>query len=238
MRILDFEAVRDFEKSLDEVDVLIKIANGYRTLGKSDKQSLILRAAILFLGTHLECFFEGMAEEYVFKVEQLAIPRDKMPTALLMSSVDYLLTEGLIKKIRSKNPNCTDALVNLAKILSCDSPVTNLEVDTSFSYGKHGSGIVESLFKRLDVSNLFQNSPVYVEVESMLSDEPERDLVDIKSKFDSLTGVRNALIHEYTTPNQITINNILSDIPHYKSFGRAVEIYLNQKLDALEILKV
>jgi len=233
MTSYNFEALTDFHNSLNEVDTLVKVSNGYQTIGKNNKRLLVMRSAVLFLGTHLECFFEALAEEYLFKIEQLALPRERIPEKLLMSSVHYHFTEQLITKVQSKNPTCKEQLIKLANIVACEEPVTELKIDTSFSYGKHGSGVVEKLFKRLDIENIFENSPVYIEEESMLSDEPIQVEVNIKNKFNVLTGIRNGLIHEYNTPQTEVIEAILSDIQLYKKFGGSLVSHLTSKLEKL-----
>ena len=231
MAVQYFEAVTDFHDSLEELNQLIKIANGYKKLGKLEKRDLMLRSTVLFLGTHLECLFETIAEEYIFKIEQAGLPRDKVPEALLMSSVHYHFNEELVQKVKAKNPLCKDPLINLAKILSCDSPVNDLKIDTSFSYGKHGSAVVEKLFKRLDIEDLFSNCLVTISRDSMLQEEPEVTVVDIKGKFNALTGARNALIHQYSMPNERTIGRIIQDIPLYKQFADSLAELLHQRLE-------
>lgn len=225
-----FDAIKDFNDSLDEVEILLRLADGYNKLDKQDKRSLLLRSAVLFLGTHLECLFESMVEEYIYKIEQLALRRDQLPEKLILSSVQHHFTEELIKKIRNGNPRCKQDIVNLARIIECGQPVTEIKLDTSFSYGKHGSNVVEKLFARIDINELFLNCVVQEEIESLLSEDPELVTVDIKQKFNTLTGVRNGLIHENKSPNTATFNSILGDIKHYRAFASSLEKLLMSRL--------
>lgn len=225
-----FDAVQDFNDSLDEVETLLRLADGYNKLNKQDKRSLILRSAVLFLGTHLECLFESMVEEYIYKIEQMALRRDQLPEKLILSSVQHHFTDELIKKIRNGNPRCKQDIVKLAKIIECTEPVTEIKLDTSFSYGKHGSNVVEKLFARIDINEIFEHCVVTEEIESLLSEEPELVTVDIKQKFNTLTGVRNGLIHENKSPNTTTFNSILGDIKHYRAFAFRLEELLKSKL--------
>ncbi|EGR4674155.1 hypothetical protein C4G56_RS16265 [Vibrio parahaemolyticus] len=223
-----FDAVQDFNDSLDEVETLLRLADGYNKLNKQDKRSLILRSAVLFLGTHLECLFESIVEEYIYKIEQMALRRDQLPEKLILSSVQHHFTEELIKKIRSGNPRCKQDIVKLAKIIECTQPVTEIKLDTS--YGKHGSNVVEKLFSRIDINEIFELCVVTEEIESLLSEDLELVTVDIKQKFNTLTGVRNGLIHENKSPNTTTFNSILGDIKHYRTFASSLERLLKSKL--------
>lgn len=234
MRQFNFEALTDFNESLDELDILISLSKNFEKIQRYEKQTLMLRSIVLFLGTHLECFFESIAEEYIFKIEQLSLPRDKIPMNLLMSSVHHHFNEDLISKIQRKNHDCKTGILKLAEILSCNSPVTELKIDTRFSYGKHGSKIVSRLFERLDILDIFTSCKVFVEQESMLSDVPERIEINIKSKFDLLTSTRNSLIHEYKIPNSSTIESIIKDIEYYRIFGSSVADVLEMKLMEIE----
>ncbi|CAI2388391.1 MULTISPECIES: MAE_28990/MAE_18760 family HEPN-like nuclease [Alteromonas] len=228
-----FDAIQDFNESLDEVETLIRLAIGYEKLNKHDKRSLILRSALLFLGTHLECFFESIAEEYIYRLEQMSLKREQLPEKLILSSVQHQFTDELIKKIKSGNPKCKQDIVMIAKTIECDQPVTEINVDTKFSYGRHGSSIVKKLFARLDINDVFKSCVVTTEVESLLSDEPEIVTIDVEKKFNALTGVRNGLIHENKSPNAATFNSILSDIPHYRNFAKGLGCLLNDKLNEI-----
>lgn len=228
-----FDAVVDFNASLNDVEALERIANAYKKLKKEDKFSLILRSAVLFLGTHLECLFESIAEEYVYKIEQMKLSRRYLPEKLIISSLQHKFTDGLIKKVKAGNPKCKDDLMSLAKIIACNEPVTNIDIDTSFSYGKHGSGAVNKLFSRIDIDDVFDKCKVTIYFESMFSDEPEEQEVNIREKFNTLTGVRNGLIHENKSPTVSVFNEILSDIPHYRAFATALENLLDNSLAAI-----
>ncbi|EKO3808329.1 hypothetical protein NTE10_000178 [Vibrio harveyi] len=228
-----FDAVSDFNTSLNEVETLAKVANAFDKLDKQDKRSLLLRSAVLFLGTHLECLFESIAEEYVYKIEQMQLSRCHLPEKLILSSLQHNFTDELIKKVKSGNPRCKEDLVKLAKIIECDQPVTDINLDTRFSYGKHGSGIVEKLFSRLDIDDIFEKCTVTTKVESILSDELEDQEVNIKQKFNVLTGIRNGLIHENKSPNFSTFNAILGDIPHYRAFATALDNLLDGNLNSI-----
>ena len=178
-----FEAMKDFEESLNELQILVRLSNDFKKYNRLDKQSLMMRSIVLFLGTHLECFFESICEEYLFKIEQLSLPREKIPISLLMSSVHFHFNDDLIAKIQSKKPACRDGILNLAKILNCEEPVTELKIDTRFSYGKHGSKVVTKLFERIDISEIFEKCKVFEEVETMLSDVPDYQPINIKDNW-------------------------------------------------------
>ncbi|HAS8329497.1 TPA: hypothetical protein I7708_12535 [Vibrio vulnificus] len=234
MASITFDALDDFNKSVEELNILVKAASGYKLLKRPEKQSLMLRSTVLFLGTHLECFFESIAEEYLFKIEQLHLPRAIIPERLLMGAVQYHFDENLVAKINKKSLKCRDTLVKLAQIVSCESPVTELKIDTGFRYGKHGANEVQNLFSRLDIDAVFENCTVYIEKESMLSEGPEKEKVDVKAKFNTLTSIRNALIHQYTMPDEDVINNVIGDIELYKHFAERLAQLLSKKIESLE----
>ncbi|MHA2714386.1 HEPN domain-containing protein [Vibrio owensii] len=233
----DFEALSDFNESLDELGLMIKLSEGYKKLNRPDKRALMQRATVLFLGTHIECFFESIAEEYIYKIEQLELPRNKVPEKLLMGSVQFHVNDQLLSKINKRSLKCKETLVKLAKIVSCSSPVTELKIDTGFSYGKHGSNEVIKLFDRLDVENIFDHCKVLIEVESMLSEEMEVKQIDIANKFNVLTGTRNSLIHQFKVPREDILMEVIQDIEYYREFAAEVSKLLASKVNALEAAK-
>ncbi|MFL9590457.1 HEPN domain-containing protein [Aeromonas schubertii] len=237
MSNVNFEALEELNKSLEEIAILAKISRAYLTLNKTNKCELMQRAIILFLGTHLECFFESIAEEYVYKIEQMSLPRDKIPEHFLMSYVNNYFNDQLLSQINKKSIRCKPGLIKLAEIVSCSSPVTELKIDTSFSYGKHGSSELKSLFDRIGINNIFEKCKVYTYEESMLSEERIKNDVDIKSKFDTLTGIRNALIHQNTSPRREMVIQIIDDVQHYKAFCTSLSLYMAQQITVLKKLK-
>jgi hypothetical protein len=236
MSEIKFDALDDLDKSLVEIAILSKTSSLYLKLGREDKSALMQRAIILFLGTHLECFFESIAEEFVYKIEQLALPRDKIPERLIMSYVQNYFNEQIISQINKRSIRCKSSLIKLAEIVSCSSPVTELKIDTSFNYGKHGSNELKSLFDRICIHNIFDNCKVYIDEETMLSDEKIKREVDIKAKFDTLTGIRNSLIHQNSLPRPEMVNQIIDDVSLYREFCSQLALYMAKSITELSQL--
>lgn len=216
---VSFQSENDFYEALEEVDVFISLAKDNNQDDK--KRSLFLKSGILFLGTKIECFLEDIVEEYIYKLEQLELTSEKLPEAIVLSAIHFHFSESMMSKIKQKKPACREELIKIYHLLENRDPINKINIDTKFSYGKHGSGVVAALFERIGVEDIFDRCKVIVSEESMLSDEKQDIDINIKSEVDSLTGIRNGIIHENKSPS-ISEERLEKYVDNFKIFVRNI----------------
>ena len=220
----------DFDDALQEIEILVAFSREYQS--DELKRSLFLKSGILFLSTKLECFFEDVIEEYIYKIEQLNLTADKLPEPLVMSAIHYHFSDDMIAKINHKKPVCRMELKKILPFIEMNTPINKIKIDTKFSYGKHGSKVVHSLFARIGIEDIFNKCKIYVTEETMLSDESEIIEIDIKSDVDSLTGIRNGIIHENKNPS-ISEETVENYMLHFRKFVQSITDMLDQSYTKL-----
>lgn len=221
-----FQSATDFDEALEEIDIFISLALDNQHDDK--KRSLFLKSGILFLGTKIECFLEDVVEEYIYKLEQLQLTSEKLPEAIVLSAIHFHFSESTLSKIKQKKPTCKEELKKISHLLEDGTPISKIKIDTKFSYGKHGSSVIESLFERIGIDDVFNRCKVIVAEESMLSDDKQNIEIDIKSEVNSLTGIRNGIIHENKSP-AISEETLKMYVGHFQMFVKNVAATLDSE---------
>lgn len=222
---IDFSAQKDFQDALEEIHIFLNLA---KENVDNKNSNLFLRASVLFLATKLECFFEDIVSEYIYAIENLSLTASQLPESMILAAIDNHFSEERLARIKHKNPLCKDDLSKVVPFIDGSIPITKLDLDLKFSYGKHGSGNVEKLFSRIGVDNLFNLCTIEIYRESMLSEENEVVKINAKNDFDSLTGIRNGIIHENKSPN-ITIERLEKYVDLFDKFVNKVSEALRQE---------
>ncbi len=218
---LQFTAKDDFFDALQEVNDLLTLAEQEASV---IRKLTFVKSSLLFLTTQLEVLFENLVEEYVFLMKQHIKKPEKVPEPIILSAINIHLSEELLLKVKNKNSKCIEPLKKISSILSRES-LDYIAVDNRFSYGKHGSKELESLLNRIGVSGIFDKCKVTETRESLLTDEDEVIEINVKSRFDALTGIRNAIIHENKNPN-VTTESLRKDVEYMCTFIDKVVDYL------------
>lgn len=177
----NFESVNDFNEAIKEIHILIENANlsisdnlKYRTFNKS---------SIVLLCGKFESFIEGFLEEFGFYI------LNNFSNKQLETYIKEHLIDVLIKDLDNKKNNPIkrgEVLMKFVKILGNDEVLCNeFEINSKFSYGKHGQSEVIKLLKKFGF-NEFANSD-----ENKIFYE----------KFNSLNNIRNNILHQDSTPS-------------------------------------
>lgn len=93
-----------------------------------------------------------------------------------------------------------------------------LEIKSKFNYGDHGERELIKLFERIGIDDIFLEVKVFQTQESIL-DDIEHQEIDIKGSFNSVTNLRNNIIHQDASPN-IGIDSVEQYKEHLKLFAK------------------
>ncbi|CAH0334561.1 hypothetical protein FVB9288_00149 [Flavobacterium sp. CECT 9288] len=176
----NFESVNDFKEAIKEIHILIENANlsisdnlKYRTFNKS---------SIVLLCGKFESFIECFLEEFGYYI------LNNFSNKQLEAYIKEHLIDILIKDLDNKKNNPTkrgEILMKFVKILGNDEVLCNeFEINSKFSYGKHGQSEVTKLLKKFGFN------------EFAASEENKI----FYQKFNSLNNIRNNILHQDSTP--------------------------------------
>ncbi|MBC8217767.1 MAG: hypothetical protein H8E73_04825 [Planctomycetes bacterium] len=223
------EAADDFRQNLLEVDILLQEAG---TSGDNkSKLAVMNKSAVLLLMGKFEAFLESVVADYVYKVEGIGATASQLP--------DYLLLQHSIETVKFLEEKVNKGSLKEAKLLlkdlgclwtevaSCDS----LKIDCAFDYGKHGEGAIGKLFKRIGFDELFNRVQIHDDSGDYLGQEPA--IVDVAGAVNSLTHIRNNILHEDKSPS-LTTTWVRQHCKLLARFADAIVKVLQKSLDEIK----
>ncbi len=231
------ESADDFASTLAEVEVLLREADESapgRPREDERRASVLNKAALLLLTGKFESFLESAAEEFLFAVNQVGGRASQVPLRLLAEhsvravvAIEQRLSGGDLAGVAA-------IFAALGKRWSEAEPCNDLVVSCKFSYGKHGENEIIRLFKRLGVDDVFERVAV-VDDSKELYDGQTASPVDVKGLVNSLTGIRNNILHQDETPN-LTSEDLREQSAVLKKFAVALVRELQSIADSVEEL--
>lgn len=197
-----FEAISEFDVALEEVNILIKSAS------KNEKNELYYKAinksAILLLAAKFEAFIENIVEEFISKLNAKNLINRLIPDDIKLQhsfmQVDQITT---YRTNRAHYDKAKDCLINLSNLWAPhDIHFADLKLPAKFDYGTHGEKEIKRLFCVIGIDDIFAQTELAMGVS---------DRIDIRGKINSMTHIRNNIIHEDATPSltHIEINDFL-----------------------------
>lgn len=203
------QATADFDSSLREADALLVLAASMH--GDAVAFSALLKSSILLLTSKLEAFLEGAAEECRFFIENAACSAGILPSAMRVAMLQSFFDDSFLMKLKHGNPQILDRLDAL-KELFYGGEVQKLVVETKFSYGKHGDSEVRKLFQRFGIKDIFESAY-------------EEDIDAIKADLNSLTAIRNNIIHNDASPS-FSVEQVLGFVAKMRDFSSRLDACL------------
>ncbi|WP_432799925.1 MAE_28990/MAE_18760 family HEPN-like nuclease [Poriferisphaera sp. WC338] len=191
------------EKTLQEVEILLAEAEGF----DEDRKKLVVlnKAAFLLLVGKFEAYIENLVEEFVFAINSLELRAAHVPERLLaehsvqiVKNVKDHLNNGKLEKVNSM-------FIDLSRYWAEIEPCNSLNISNKFSYGKHGEKELIKMFKRCGIESIFDEIVLYDPQEKY--DSNEDSVLDIKGIFNSITNMRNNILHQDETPT-LTVGNV------------------------------
>ena len=202
--------------ALDEVEILLAAAEGHQR--KPQEYAIFNKACLLFLVAKFEGFLEQTVSEYAFRLGQLRLPAGHFPDVIKLHSARYLIDDQFLAALHNLKTSAIERLKEISLFWHSEHQLDSIRIDNSFDYGKHGQSAIVRLFSRIGITDIFEDCPVY-EAEESLSGEPEALWnVDIVADINSMTYIRNNILHNDATPN-LTHSQIFAYKQHLVIFG-------------------
>ena len=216
------ESADDFATTLVEVDLLLSESDECAPGKERANEALaaaLNKAALLLLMGKFEAFLESTAEEFLFAVNQVGAHARHIPERLLLEHSVQAVSVAKDKLASGDVPGLRAVFVALGRRWSELEPCSDLVVSCKFSYGKHGEAEMVKLFKRLGIDDVFTVVTVTTLGETYDGQAPTT--IDIKGMVNSLTGIRNNILHQDESPT-LTSDSLRQQSAALKMF--AVEL--------------
>lgn len=224
-----FTATAGLRVSLEEVECLLRTAEA-----AADERlfSCLNKAALLLLSGKFEAFAEALAEEFVFSVNKLAPPPLMIPARLRVSHT--LLSLRNLDQLRAleRQAEVERLFTSLVDLWKDPGPAPELRVECRFSYGKHGEEEVRKLFQTISEMDVFEDIVIEREVESMLPDAAATARVDVRGALNSVTHMRNNILHQDATPS-LTVDRVREFMDVLSRFADGLDARLARELDGI-----
>lgn len=178
----------EFDSSLAEVNELLTLAEEASKAGQAIVTALN-KAALILLAAKFESFLENLIESYVFAINQSNVPRNNLPIHIRYSHFQDKLSP-LIKA----NGLSMEKTYNLCREIAdfFSNEASEINISSKFNYGKHGSKEIKKLMLRIGVQDVFCCF--------MPIDRAKGIEIDIAGDIDSMTFIRNNIIHGDADP--------------------------------------
>ena len=214
-----FSCHDEFISALYEVDILLKVAEGHQK--KPLEYATFNKACLLFLVAKLEVFLEEVVSEYAFRIEQLKLPSECFPDIIKLHCSKYLIDEQFLNALDNLKTSSIETLEEISLLWRSGHHINSVKIDNSFDYGKHGQNAILKLFSRIGIEDIFEICPIYETEESLSDDLETTQMIDIVADINSMTGIRNNILHSDATPN-LTHFQILEYKKHFLKYSNKV----------------
>lgn len=219
---LYFDSLDNFMSALKEVDVLLFDAQN----SESDRLKYLTynKANLLLLVAKFENFIEQIADEYIEMLNCLKMCAKYIPRDLKINHSLFLIEKSKdIIEHKHKLNEQVKIFAELGELWNGEGEFTSLSFNTKFNYGKHGDKEIVKLFNCIGIKDVFDTIEVLEDDESML--EESLVTVDFKGIINSITAIRNNIIHQDATPELTHV-----DIKKYKKYLESFSIALTEKV--------
>lgn len=216
-----------FEQTLQEVEILISMAKECER-DSQVKYGAINKSAFLLLASKFENFIEKTLEDYIDSICKLNLSCTELPEILLIQHTFRLLNKIESYNVSHKHDKAKDIFKNIGQLWATENNISNLDIKCKFSYGKHGEKEFQKIFKIIGFDDIFSEIEI-TDLEESLIDNVDERIVDFKGKINSLTSLRNNILHEDASPN-LDVNMIEEYKQYIAQFAQKLIDLLNTKI--------
>jgi hypothetical protein len=228
--VIELENYDDFKTALEEVEMLIEFAKKFEKDEK--KYPVFNKSAILLLAGKFENFVETVAENYIHKINGLQLSPNIVPEILRLQHTFKTLEKiDELKKYKHNHEKAKEIFCQLEKLWGSTNDPVQIIIDCKFNYGKHGERDVKKLFEIIGIDDIFVKIKVLQIQESLIEDTDQKE-IDIKGSFNSVTSLRNNILHQDASPT-ITVEDVEMYKEHLKLFAKNLTDFLNKKVQQL-----
>src|SRR6185369_11368651 len=195
-------AADEFTRTLAEVELLLGEADAASPGNPQENElrfAALNKSALLLLTGKFEAFLEGAAEDFLFAIKQIGAKARHLPPQLIAEH-SVSVVQGIEQKLSGGDLAAVRQIfVALGRVWTDVDPCVDLDVSCKFGYGKHGEGQIVKLFKRCGVEDVFARISV-ADDEAEVYEGGTIPLLDVKGIVNSLSGMRNNILHEDASP--------------------------------------
>ena len=222
---LALDNAHEFVAALREVETLIVSAEKCE---EEDEESYATfnKAAILLLAGKFENFAETLAEDYVGLINELQLRPNLIPKSLRLRHTLHVLRNIETLKSKGKYTEAINVFTGLSVLWGTNAESVALSINCKFAYGKHGEKELIKLFANIGIEDIFEEIKIYKSEESLFGDEVKLIEIDFKGMFNSVTGIRNNILHQDHTPN-LTSDEIRGYKQAFELFAMSLATFLN-----------
>ena len=185
------------------------------------------------LGAKLEAYVENIIEEYSESLAQRSPKAKHISEEVKKNSTIFLLSK--LSSNFSPTPVALESLNAAANMWNAESTIEKLVVNNKFNYGKHGSKELQSLFSRIGFGDIYARCLITVDTsESLTSSSANKG--SVSADIDSLTNIRNNIIHTDANPAALTRRDVLKYRNSIWEFCFQVDLMLQRALEALDVV--
>ncbi|WP_157267883.1 HEPN domain-containing protein [Azohydromonas aeria] len=228
-----FDATATFDGALAEVDLFIEHAIASLQKHKPVGYSTFLKAGFVLLGAKFEAFAENIIEDYLKQVGKRKPKAKHLPPDLRVQATSFILANCTFNGIFQGKPEKIRDLKNAARLWDFEAEIDSIKANNKFNYGKHGSKELAGLFERVGINDIYQSCQIEAE-------EPESLIVENKPRrsiapdIDSLTHVRNNIIHSDASPGNITHQQLRGYRLRLWEFAYLIDLRMAKELIKIE----
>lgn len=188
---------------------------------------------MLVLGK-FESFIESVAEEYIYKLNCLDLRPEQIPDRIRYHHTIRALKELDLNQYRHRESDFKNAFKEIAKIWTGSESLKTIEIETKFSFGKHGEKELAKLFERIGIAEIFNVIPITEEIETVSADKPVVRQVDFRGIFNTVCHYRNNILHEDASPS-LNTDEITQFQKYFEQFAVKLDSYLTGMLPKPEL---
>lgn len=161
-----FDATKDYQRSEQRVEILIKFAKQEGVWGHDENRNLFLKLGVVLIVTQFQVFVEKSLEEYHYLLKQSNKVNGQLPLHFRLNSLKLHIEQARIHQTL-QNPT-TYGLQKLNDIKAfvqdldsiCDDNATipaHAEIAKKYPMGKQGLNELRSLFMQIEGKDIFEN---------------------------------------------------------------------------------
>ena len=186
----------DFISALDEVDILLAVAEEHQR--KALEYTTFNKVCLLFLVAKLEVFLEEIVAEYTFRLQQLKLPAGRFPDIIKLHSARYMIDDQFLNALDNLKLSAVERLKEISLLWHSEHQLDSIKIDNSFDYGKHGENAIVRLFSCVGIEDIFTMCPVYETEESLSGESETPRRFDIVADINSILALPASVITSFT----------------------------------------
>jgi hypothetical protein len=215
----NFEATKDFQNSLVDIDTLLDFAEKENTVNNASNRMLFLKLSIVSMVTKFQVYIEKVLGEFLFQVRNSRKKNKELPLHSRLNSIKLISTEYILSKQlmdpevynEAKYKEVNDHVVILNR--HCDQEGVICEeycLNIKFPMGKTGVNELLNLFKQFEgKGNIFEAYSIDIE------------------KLNGILNIRHNIIHQDANPSPLTEVLVKDYMEYFKSLVVCIDNYLN-----------